>query len=352
MRIRIKSMLGGHASWSIVMRALARELSCHGSLYLESINGTEDLDDDLLDRIKPCFNSDLDLAYTMPENFKTRFLSKSKVKAAIYNYESSLLPESWRAAHKHVDLVLPSSNYCKKVFIDSGFPEEKILVVPHGIDSLEYSGEKKCEDIDENLFNFINISIPHHRKNLDKLIEAYFLEFRHDEGTCLNIKTKIISPKKYFEVNILDVIKRIQRKFSRKTPKLNILTKRYDSMYPLYNASDAFVSATSSEGFGMPMLESMASNTLVVCPNQTGQSDFLSKDNSIDVSGRYISAPKEYQYWRASPGSKIFMPDLESLRESMRAAYSGDNLTKISNAKYDSEKFTWASAAKKILEIL
>lgn len=352
MRIRIKSMLGGHASWSIVMRSLAKELGSYGSLYLESINGIEELDEDLLDRIKPCFNSDLDLAYTMPENFKTRFLSKSKVKAAIYNYESSLLPEPWRGSHKHIDFILPSSNYCKKVFVDSGFPEEKVIVVPHGINQSEYSGDEKCEDIDQSLFNFLNISIPHHRKNLDKLIEAYFLEFKHDEGVCLNIKTKIINPKKYFEVNILDIIKRVQSKFDIKLPRLNVLTKRYDSMYPLYNASDAFVSATSSEGFGMPMLESMASNTLVVCPNQTGQSDFLNKDNSIDIFGKYIPAPKEYQYWRPSAGSKIFMPDIESIRNSMRSAYNGGHEEKVCTAKYDSKKLTWKSAAKKIVDIL
>ena len=75
-------------------------------------------------------------------------------------------------------------------------------------------------------------------------------------------------------------------------------------MFGLYNSCDALISATSSEGFGLPMLEAMASNLLVLAPIQTGQSDFLNSENCIDISGKYIDAPKEYQYWRESYGSK------------------------------------------------
>lgn len=352
MRVRIKSMLGGHASWSIVMRSIAEEISKKESIYLESINGVENINEFLLSRIKPCFNADLDLAYTMPENFKKRFLSKSKVKAAIYNYESSLLPETWRSSHNYIDYILPSSNYCKEVFIRSGFPEKKVIVVPHGINHEEFSGENFCEDIDQRYFNFLNISIPHFRKNLDKLIEAYFLEFDEEDPVCLNIKTSIIKPKKYFEINILDLVKKIQTKFNKRLPKLNIISKRYDSLYPLYNSSDAFVSATSSEGFGLPMLESMASKTLVLCPNQTGQSDFLNNENSIDIFGNYISAPKEYQYWRASYGSQVFMPDIESIRKSMRIAYEKNNEHLSEKAYSDSKKYTWSYAVEKILDLV
>lgn len=352
MRVRMKTMLGGHASWSIVMRCIAKEIHKRESVYLESINGVENIDDALMERMKPCFNADLDLAYTMPENFKKRFLSKSKVKAAIYNYESSLLPQTWRGSHEYVDYILPSSNYCKEVFINSGFPKEKVIVVPHGINHEEFLGENLCEDIDSKYFNFLNISIPHFRKNLDKLIESYFLEFCEEDLVCLNIKTSVINPKKYFEINILELVKKIQQKFNKKLPKLNILTKRYDSLYPLYNSSDAFVSATSSEGFGLPMLESMASKTLVVCPNQTGQSDFLNNENSIDIFGSYIPAPREYQYWRPSHGSQVFMPSIDSIRASMRIAYENKNSSKVEKAYLDSKEYTWSNAVDKILELV
>lgn len=352
MKIRIKTMLGSTMSWSVVMRALATEMIKDHDLFLESINGLEMVSEELKGRVMPCFNADLDLAYTMPENFSSRFNSKSKIKAAIYNYESSLLPIPWRQNHRFVDLILPSSNYCKEVFCNSGYPEEKIRVVPHGINHSEFTGGAKCEDMDDKKFNFLNVSIPHYRKNLDKLIEAYYLEFDHDENVCLNIKTSIVRPKKYFEVNILDVISRVEKKFSKKLPEVKILTKRYNSMFELYNSCNAIISTTSSEGFGMPLLEGMASKKLIVCPIQTGQADFLNKNNCIEVEGRIIDAKKQHQYWRPSPGSKVFMPNIASIRASMRKAYSEDNENLILSGYKDSLGYSWSSAYKKLMELL
>lgn len=352
MNIRMKTMLGSSMSWAVVMRNLAIEMEKDNSLFLESINGYDMVSENLLSRVMPCFNSDLDITYTMPQNFEKRFHSKSKIKAAIYNYESSLLPIAWRNSHVFVDRIFPSSNYCKDVFVNSGFPIDKVFVIPHGINHSEFSGDKKTEDIKDGVFNFLNVSIPHYRKNLDKLIEAYYLEFSDSEGVCLNIKTSISSPKKYFEINVLDVLQNIGSKFKKKLPPVKILTKRYDSMYELYNSSDCLVSTTSSEGFGLPILEAMASKLLVVCPNQTGQSDFLNDENSIDICGKYIESPKEYQYWRPSIGSEVFMPDVDSIRSSMRAAYSGSFNDKKNNAYETSLKYTWNYAYKKIMESL
>lgn len=352
MRIRMKSMFGGMMSWSVVMRSLALELSRENDIFLDSINGTDLMSDYLLSRIMPCFNADLDLTYTIPQNFSTRFNRKSKIKAAIYNYESSILPKAWRDNHKHLDLILPSSNYCKNVFVNSGYPESKVFVIPHGINHSEFSGDKKCEDINVELFNFLNISIPHYRKNISKVLEAYYSEFSESDNVCLNIKTTIKPPKKYFELNVLDQLNFVQKKFNKKLPKVKIITKKYDSLFSLYNSCDALISATSSEGFGLPMLESMASKLLVLAPIQTGQSDFLNKNNCIDISGKYISAPKEYQYWSASRSSKIFMPSIDDIRFKMRMAFENSHKDIVNNAFEDSKEYTWKKACDKMMEIL
>ena len=207
-------MLGGMMSWSVVMRSLALELSKENDVFLDSINGLDLMNEYLVSRVMPCFNADLDLTYTIPQNFLTRFNKKSKIKAAIYNYESSILPKSWRDKHRHLDLILPSSNYCKRVFVDSGYPE-KVFVIPHGINHSEFTGEDKCDDIDENYFNFLNISIPHYRKNISKILEAYYCEFSENDNVCLNIKTTVKKPKKYFEINVLDQLNFVQKKFSK-----------------------------------------------------------------------------------------------------------------------------------------
>ena len=105
------------------------------------------------------------------------------------------MPQAWRGKHSHLDFVFPSSKYCKQVFVNSGYPERKVFVIPHGINHSEFSGEDLCDDIDQSYFNFLNVSIPHYRKNISKILEAYYLEFNADENVCLNIKTSIKTPK-------------------------------------------------------------------------------------------------------------------------------------------------------------
>lgn len=355
MNIRMKTMMGTHHSWSVVARSLALSfLQLNNNIYLESINGMENIEGDLLEYFDlKIFSPDIDLAYTMPKNFKKRFLTKSKAKMAIYNYDSDIVPKEWLGTDKYVDFVLPSSNYSKEIFLRSGWNKDKLFVIPHGLFLDDFNDNNTCEDIDDKYFNFLNISIPHHRKNLDLLVLAYYLEFQNNENVCLNIKTEIKNPKYYFEINFLDTLKEISRKFSGvKLPKINILTKKYDSIIPLYNSSDCYISTTSFEGFGMTMLEAMCSKTLVVAPHQTGQRDFLNKNNSIDIGGSFEPSPKEYQYWASSVGSKTFFPNIDSIRMGMRLAYESNFNSKVDMAYNDSLNYTWSNAAKKIMDLV
>jgi len=353
MNIRMKTMMGTHHSWSIVARSLALSfLKLNNNLYLESINGHEDIPEELIRSFDlKIFSPDIDLSYTLPRNFEKRFLTKSKSKIAIYNYDSDILPREWKSMDKYVDWILPSSNYSKEVFLKSGWNEDKLIVVPHGVSYDEFNNnDGRCKDIDDNYFNFLNISIPHYRKNLDLLVLAYYLEFEGNNNVCLNIKTTVKNPKHYFELNVLDKIKDIQRSLPGiKLPKINILTSKYKSMVPLYNSADCYISTTSSEGFGMTFLEAMFSGLLVVAPHQTGQKDFLNNKNSLEIEGDFKNSPKEYQYWSPSANSKTFFPSVDSIRKNMRMAYENSFVEKRKNAFSDSTRYTWDSAARKIL---
>ena len=91
MNIYSKSFYGTHHSWAVVMRSIMTSfLKKKHSISIKSINGYENINDELkpfIDNFSP--NIDLEICYTMPINFPNRFKEKSKVKMAIYNYESS-----------------------------------------------------------------------------------------------------------------------------------------------------------------------------------------------------------------------------------------------------------------------
>ena len=360
LKIRTKSMLGTTHSWAVTMRNLLSQFSLKDhDLYLNSIDGYDFLQEDLMRfSERECESPDIDITYTLPRNFKFRYNANSKLKLAIYNYESSTLPSMWGSCIKHIDYALPSSNFSKKVFTDAGWPKEKCVVVPHGININDFKIKDKVKNLKTNRrFKFLNISIPHYRKNIGLLVAAYYKAFDANEDVCLVIKTSLKKPKYRFECDVTKEILNIQRQRdnrNRPLPQLEIVDWKYDSIIPLYNSCDCIVSASSGEGFGLPLLEGLAAGLNVIAPNCSGQIDFLNKNNSLLVKYDTIRADSKYQYWRPSAGATVFLPKIDSLAENMRNAY--DNHKEL-NDKFKKERektistFTWENAANKILEL-
>lgn len=362
MHIRSETMLGTSHSWSVTMRNLLAQFHKMGhKLYLKSTNGNELIEPFLKQFLnKEVDVPDIDLCYTLPRNFSSRFKPSSKVKMAIYNYETSIMPKMWLKSIDSVDYVLPSSNFSKQIFVNAGWPAEKCIVVPHGINLNEYSDtETKIKVSTKKSFKFLNVSIPHYRKNIDIVLDAYYSSFTEDDDVCLILKTKLEPPNKSnkFEVNVKNVIISMQKKhlaYGRKLPQVEILQNSVKNMVHLYNVCDCLVSASSAEGFGLPLLEALAANKLVIASNCTGQIDFLNKNNSLLVDVKKIPADSRYQYWIATPGATTYLPDVDSLSKSMISAYTNHLELK---KKFEAErlntikKYTWENAAKQILEI-
>jgi glycosyltransferase involved in cell wall biosynthesis len=355
-------MLGTHHSWAVTMRNLIYQIEKKKhNLFLKTTNGTSLFPKEWEKYLnKSHKNPDIDLCYTLPRNFGARFRGKSKLKMAIYNYETSHMPAMWLKNIKFVDYVLPSSNFSKEVFVNSGWPEDKCIVVPHGVNIEEYSDKSKINLHNDKSFRFLNVSIAHYRKNINLLVDAYYSAFTDTDDVCLVIKTKLDPPSRKlyrFECNVSQQIIEMQKKHlqaGRKLPQIEIIQDRLDSMIPLYNSCDALVSATSSEGFGLPLLEGLAANMIVIAPGCTGQLDFLNNKNSLVVDFKTIDAGSKYQYWRPTEGATTFLPKVSSLSEQMINAYN-NRKTLISDFKDERarilKKFTWENAAKQILEI-
>lgn len=350
-------MLGTTHSWAVTMRSLLKGLyDLNHNIYAKSINGYDFFEEHNLYNSKNIENPDIDISYTLPRNFKFRFKKHSNLKLAIYNYETSIMPKIWSKEIDHIDYALPSSQFSKEVFINSGWPEEKCIVIPHGINKSDFNDKRRIKLGTEKSFKFLNVSIPHYRKNIGLLLDAYYSAFTDKDDVCLILKTSLAKPKNYFEIDLKKEILKVQKiHYGRKNlPQVEIIQKKYDSIIPLYNTCDCLVSASSSEGFGLPLLEGLAAGMIVIAPRCTGQIDFLNDSNSLLYDAKKIEAPKEYQYWRASSGAKTFMPIKDELCDSMINAYKNHLLLKKSFSKNRNEtidKFSWNNAVRKILEI-
>jgi len=356
---------GNAASWALTIHYLADQfLKCGHELYLNTTNGIKGVPKHLLKYFRDCPDPDIDIVYTLPQNWPHRFsgvlagTKKAKLRLGVFNYESSILPPGWAEYHQYVDYVLPSSEYVRDIFLRAGIPNEKIVVLPLGVDfdALNAPIDNDFEFKTNKKFKLLNISIPHARKNIPHLIDAFYSEFTADDDICLIIKTTVQGKRDHFEIDVSAAVSEMEQKYKgKKLPELILLEHRFNNMATIYKKTDALINVAASEGFGLPLLEAMACGKLVAAPRYGGVLDFLNRDNSLLIDTIEIQAPIEYQYWQSTAGATVGLPTKESIQATMRNLYENhEALHKRFDGKMEEtvKKYTWNNSMKLILELI
>lgn len=352
LKIRAHGMFGATHSWSHCVRSLMYEFfKMDHDCYITSTDGYTFAKKEM----SGCFErdtdaADIDLCYTLPKNFKQWFSRTSKLKVALFNWESTVMPQEWASYISNADIICPSSTAVRDVFISSGWQENKLMILPLGVDWAHFGGSDSIDIPGLKSFRFLNISIPHHRKNIDLLLDAYYTAFNSSDDVSLILKSSFDKPKNKFECDLSEIIRSAQTKHSGKVlPKVHVVIDRLPDMAPIYKAANCVVSTSSFEGFGLPMLEGLASGCQIIAPRISGQLDFLDDSNSFLVETDKIKAGEKYQYWRPDNNSMTYLPRKDDIVDSMRKVFDGDRKTTEDNKALRS-KFSWISSANKILE--
>lgn len=301
---------------------------------------------------------DIDLTFTVPPNYKDRFLKNSKLRLAITDYESVPAPANWRAAYGIPDYILPGSTWVAEALKAGGCPEEKLVVVPHGVDLEKFNpAVPKFQLKTEKSFRFLCVAEPHYRKQIDLLLETYCSNFTSDDDVCLVVKTKLFKngeERKPYEQDLRQVLAKLVRKYGSKIPEIKIVSTRIPNIASLYTACQAFVLMTAAEGFGIPFLEALACGLVVIAPRFGGQMDFLSDDNAMLCNTSWRAARMVEQYWGQSLKSEVGAPDPSHFGELMiecRSNYEQIAKKLVPNGLETAKQFSWMSAMQKILAI-
>lgn len=381
LNIRVFSWLQGGLSWAYVVSRLAQAMEELGhNVYCASTNGVSNNDGEFLNerRILQSLidlqkfgpgkkQIDFDWCYTVPPNLGKRFLKNSKHRGVIYNYETNIWPAQWKNYYHLVDYFFPSSNFSAEVFVNNGVPADKIFVIPHGVDTLRFN--PNIEPIKlrtKKKFKFVSVTAPHLRKNIAGLLETYCEAFTKNDDVCLVLKTKVYKHKdgqfsnnnpkgrKGFEIILGDTLKKLAKKFGRNMPEIELLTGHVDNVASIYNACDCNITATGSEGFYMPGLESQSCNLINIAPRYSGHLDFLNDKNALlcDVSIR--RAKRFEQYWGHTSKAIISEINKDHMKEIMWKAYKDYNKLK-SQFSPEMERivkqYSWTNAAQMMIDV-
>lgn len=379
--VRMYTWSAGGLSWSYVMSRLGLAFdNLGGNTYFCSTNGIQDTD--------PFFNEqkmvesalglqgfgpgkkpiDIDFCYTVPVNFPRRFLSNSKSKCVIYNFETTHWPKNWKQYYGLADYFFPSSNFSAEIFHMNGVPKEKIFVIPHGVDTDTFNPDiPKVKLRTKKSFRFVSVCAPHHRKNLEALLHSYCQAFTDEEDVCLVLKTKVYKysdgdydatknpqGRKAFEVVIGDIFRQLRHKYGKRMPEIEILGGHVENVSSIYNACHVHVTTTGAEGFFMPGLETMACGLFNIAPRYSGHLDFLNDDNALLIDTKLRPAKSVEQYWNYDKKAEIGQVDIGHTVEMMRRAHRDyDVLSAQFKPHMDTmvSKLSWEYAAQRIVDV-
>lgn len=359
MNILFKQFLGQLHSWSSVGQNLATSfINNNHNVDLISTNGYEHFPKELFKYVKPTptNNYDCQISYTAMKNFEHYLQYGKNNRFGIWAYEfagKNALPTGFAKYHKYADKMLVPSKFSKQIFVDSGVPEDKLVVVPHGIDLDKYKNTNKYPLKTKKKYKILlNIAQPHIRKNLDGTLEAYGKAFTNKDDVALVVKVVDKKPEQVFEVSFKEIYNKFVAKYSNHG-EVEIIREYVENIEELYNACDIMFSLTHAECFFFPALEALAAKKVVIVPNYGGQLEFLNDNNAILIPGKTCNAPPQALYWEVKRGTTYFDADINIAADKMRDVVKNYDLIKsklLNNVEEMLLNHTWNIISKKIEE--
>ena len=207
--------------------------------------------------------------FTIPKNIK------GKVINTIYDTVFISAPETmgdrkeleeYKYGAQKSDLIITISESAKNDIIKNlGVTEDKIEIVHPGIDLENYSQKYEKEELERirKKYNLpseyiLYLGTIEPRKNIERTIKA-FIKYKKEVKD--DLKFVIVGGKGWKYDNIMKLIESMGTDI--------ILTGYIDEedKVPIYKLAQIFVFPSLYEGFGMPILEAMASGTPVITSN-------------------------------------------------------------------------------------
>jgi len=370
MRVLLRQFLGENHSWSVCGWGIANALLDKGhQVDLFSTDGIKNLPLSLkssligyIDENKklvgklPNNNYDCQISYTAMINFPQYLSHGTKNRFGIWCYEfagKNVLPNGFAKNYLACDQLLAPSVFAKQVFLNSGIPDNRVKVIPHGIGK-EYQNTGTMVLPTKKKFKILtNIAQNHLRKNIPGLLEAYGKAFNKNDDVCLLIKGKNKPVEQPFDVSLNDCLNNFNKNYPNHA-EIKILSNFIEDISVLYRSIDAVYTLSHCEGYYFPGLEAMASGKLNIAPNYGGQLDFLNKTNALLISGKEVKANPKSMYWGNSNNAIWFQPDINDAVDKLKYAYCNfETLNSSINEQKSKiyQQYSWSNVADQILTL-
>jgi len=271
-------------------------------------------------------------------------------------WEMGSMPQNWiKNMSKFADQVWVASNANRDAYIKDGLVPDKVKLIPWGVRKELFEKEYDTFELGTNAsFKFLFNGGCVHRKGIDLLLEAYSKEFTRDDDVCLIIKD-VSSNYVYDNVYKSTILELMS---NEKYPQIIYIAKDLtkEDLISLYKSCNCYVHPYRGEGFGLPIVEAMASGLPVIVTNSGSALDFCKEDFAYLLDFKIKTLDEKSIYTIETVRYPSF-PEaiIESLRYYLRYAYTNKEESKMKGIKakeFILNNFTWKDSAEKIYKLL
>ena len=275
----------------------------------------------------------------------------------IQPWEYGSIPSAWLEAWRdRIDDIWAYTRYVRDCYVRSGIPSDRVHVVPIGVDVEKFHPDARPLPLKTHKrFKFLFVGGTIWRKGIDVLLKAYTAVFGANDDVCLVIKD--LGSQSFYRDNPLR--KTIpHHKATANEPEIEYIDRTLDDeeLAGLYAACDCLVHPYRGEGFGLPIVEAMASGLPVIVTGYGAATDFCGADTAFLIPARKVRGAGKLvgdletvdKPWWAEP-------DLEALSKLLRfvVEHPAEAKARGKAARVHIEShFTWEHSARSIKERL
>jgi glycosyltransferase involved in cell wall biosynthesis/tetratricopeptide (TPR) repeat protein len=232
-------------------------------------------------------------------------------------WEYGSLPRAWiDPLVQAIDEVWVPSRFVRDTFVRSGIPTELVQVIPLGVDPACFHPQAPPLSLrSRKQFKFLFVGGTIFRKGIDILLEAYTQTFTGSDDVCLVIKDMGVGT--FYRGQTAETCI-AQLRTTPGKPEIEYLGGELseEELTGLYTACDCLVHPYRGEGFGLPLVEAMATGLPVIVTGMGAALDFCDDANAYLLPARPAQCPEK----RVGDAETVDYPWLaEPDREALRA---------------------------------
>ena len=268
-------------------------------------------------------------------------------------FESTLIPEIINSTLREAQWVWVPSHWGRDTLLTNGIDAHKIDIVPEGVDPNQF---QPCDIQTQEPFRFLTLGKAERRKSLAETMLAFSQVFGSDTTVELVVKTDHFFHPEAKRQALTELADRIGGRI-----RIEWGAWSTEHIRDLYHACHVFVFPSKGEGWGLPLIEALASGMPAVTTVYSAQRDFLDDCASSVIPVEYDMAPVDCEEYRlfyqlqGQPMGEWAQPRVASIGEGMRLArenYATLKSAALENSKSIRGRWNWVACTDHALKTL